>query len=113
MLQCNFLTRPHREILQMKNPNRKNLSTLEELPNIGKAMAGDLQLIGIEHPKKLIGKNAFDLFDQLCVTTSKKQDPCVIDVFMSVISFMEGGKARPWWAFTEQRKQFIENRLQK
>ena len=93
----------------MKNPNRNNLSTLQQLPNIGNAMADDLQLIGIEHPDELIGKNAFDLFEQLCAITSKKHDPCVIDVFMSVIHFMEGGKALPWWSFTAKRKQLIKN----
>jgi hypothetical protein len=41
----------------MKNPDRKTVSQLVALPNIGKAMAADLQLIGIDHPKKLIGKD--------------------------------------------------------
>jgi hypothetical protein len=31
----------------------------------------------------------------------------VIDVFMSVIDFMEGGGARPWWSFTEERKKQV------
>jgi len=52
---------------------------------IGKALAGDLQLIGIDHPKKLIGKEPFELYEALCATSGKKHDPCVIDVFMSVI----------------------------
>jgi hypothetical protein len=34
-----------------------------------------------------------------------QHDPCVIDVFMLVVSFMEGGAALPWWSFTEQRKK--------
>jgi len=37
---------------QMKNPDRETVSRLDELPNIGKAMADDLYLIGIDHPKK-------------------------------------------------------------
>ena len=92
---------------QMKNPNRKTVSHLEELPNIGKAMAGDLRLIGINHPKELIGKNPFELYDELCARSGKRHDPCVIDVFMSVVQFMEGGDALPWWAFTEKRKGMI------
>ena len=91
----------------MKNPNRKTVSHLEELPNIGKAMAGDLRLIGIDHPKELIEKNPFELFDELCAKSGKRHDPCVIDVFMSVVRFMEGGDALPWWAFTEKRKVMI------
>jgi hypothetical protein len=88
----------------MKNPDRETVSRLKELPNIGKAMAKDLQLIGINHPKELIGKEAWVLYDTLCTTKGTKHDPCVIDVFMSVIHFMEGGTPLPWWSFTEKRK---------
>ncbi|HHD64035.1 MAG TPA: mitomycin resistance protein [Desulfobulbaceae bacterium] len=89
----------------MKNPDRKTVSQLEELPNIGKAMAGDLHLIGIQHPKDLVDKNACQPYDDLCSITGEKHDPCVIDVFLSVINFMAGGKARPWWEFTTKRKK--------
>jgi Pathogenicity locus len=92
---------------KMKNPDRATVERLEELPNIGKAMAEDLRLIGIDHPKKLIGCDAFDLHRQLCKKSGKRQDPCVIDVFMSAIDFMQGGQARPWWSFTEQRKKIL------
>ena len=91
----------------MKNPYRTTSSRLQELPNIGKAMAGDLRLIGIDSPKELIGKNPFELYDKLCAKSGKRHDPCVIDVFMSVVRFMEGGDALPWWAFTEKRKGMI------
>ncbi len=89
----------------MKAPDRNTVTRLQDLPNIGKAMAGDLHLIGIDHPNKLPGKNAFDLYAKLCARTGKKHDPCVIDVFMSAISFMEGGEPLPWWAFTAVRKK--------
>ena len=91
----------------MKNPDRTTVSHLEKLPNIGKAMADDLRLIGIDHPKELIGKNPFELYDELCARSGKRHDPCVIDVFMSVVQFMEGGDTLPWWAFTEKRKEMI------
>ena len=66
----------------MKNPDRKTVSQLDALPNIGKAIAYDLQLIGIDHPGKLIGKEAFALYEKLCAKSGKRHDPCVIDVFM-------------------------------
>ena len=91
----------------MKNPDRDTVSRLDELPNIGKAMAGDLLLVGIDHPKKLIGKEPFELYEALCATSGKRHDPCVIDVFMSVIHFMEGGDPLPWWSFTDERKKHI------
>ena len=88
----------------MKNPDRATILLLEELPNIGKAMARDLLLIGIEHPQKLLGRDAFELYEKLCSISEKRHDPCVIDVFMSVIHFIEGGEALPWWSFTDKRK---------
>ena len=88
----------------MKTPNRQTVSRLEELPNIGEAMAGDLRLVGINHPQELIGKDPYKLYNELCRLTGKKHDPCVIDVFLSVVSYMEGGDAKPWWEFTEGRK---------
>lgn len=91
----------------MKNPDRKTISRLEELPNIGKAMAKDLQRIGIRHPQKLAGKDPFQLYETLCFKSGEKHDLCVIDVFMSAVHFMESGEALPWWKFTSKRKQQI------
>jgi hypothetical protein len=48
------------------------------------------------NPKDLIGKNAYQLHDELCRITGEKHDPCVIDVFLAVIDFMEGGNPVPW-----------------
>ena len=95
----------------MKNPNRKTVSKLTDLPNIGKAMAADLKLIGIDHPQKLIGKDPFKLYVNLCRKTGTKQDPCVLDVFMSVVHFMNGGKPLPWWSFTAKRKKCTRSNL--
>jgi len=89
----------------MKNPDRKILSRLEELPNVGKAIGKDLRLIGIDNPRKLIGKDPFELYDALCIASGKRHDPCVIDVFMSVVYFMEGGEPLPWWSFTDERRK--------
>jgi hypothetical protein len=89
----------------MKNPNRETVSRLEELPNVGKAMAHHLRLIGIAHPRDLIGKDAFELHEKLSATSGKKFDPCVIDVCRSAIHFMEGGDPLPWWSFTNERQR--------
>ncbi len=84
--------------------NPATASRLEELPNIGPAMAADLRRIGINHPGQLAGKNAFVLYNRLCTISGKKHDPCVIDVFLSAIHYMESGDALPWWKFTPARK---------
>jgi hypothetical protein len=86
---------------------RDSVRELTDLPNIGKAMAADLHLIGIHSPEQLLGRDAFDLYTALCRTTGARHDPCVIDVFLSIVEFMNGGAPRPWWDFTEIRKQRI------
>ena len=97
----------------MKNPDRKTVSRLDELPNIGKTMADYLQSIGIDHPGTLIGKEPFELYEALCTKTGKRFDPCVIDIFMSVVHFMEGGEPSPWWSFTVERKNLITRNQRK
>jgi hypothetical protein len=91
----------------IKTPNRQTVSELTDLPNIGKAIASDLHSIGIHHPQDLIGKDAYKLHDELCRVTGTKHDPCVIDVFLAVIDFMEGGDPVPWWKFTAMRKKHL------
>jgi hypothetical protein len=88
-----------------KNPDRATVARLEALPNIGKAIAADLRAIGIDQPQQLIGKDAFALYDLLCAQTGVRHDPCVLDVFMAVIHFMNGGEPLPWWSFTDARKE--------
>lgn len=88
--------------------DRNCLIKLTDLPNIGKAMAEDLYLLGINVPNDLIDKDPVALYEQLCAITHAHHDPCVLDVFMSIIDFMRGGPARPWWEFTAQRKKMIK-----
>lgn len=88
----------------MKSPNKDEISKLEELPNVGKAMKKYLHIIGVHHPRDLIGKDAFEMNELLCKRTNTTFDPCVIDVFMSIIHFMKTGEALLWWRFTQKRK---------
>ncbi len=93
----------------MKNPNRETVTELTDLPNIGKAIAANLYLIGIHHPQDLIGKNGYQLHHELCRVTGENHDPCVIDVFLAVVDFMEGGEPVPWWKFTAERKEYLSS----
>ncbi|MGD9832566.1 MAG: helix-hairpin-helix domain-containing protein [Piscinibacter sp.] len=79
-------------------------SALEQLPNIGPALAADLRLIGILTPAELRGKDPFVLYQKLCAATGQRQDPCVLDTFMAATDFMRGAPAAPWWKYTPQRK---------
>lgn len=84
--------------------SRENIRHLQEIPNIGKAIAKDLNLIGIDLPRQLIGNDPYKMYTELCNITQQKQDPCVLDVFISAVRYMEGGPAKKWWEFTEERK---------
>lgn len=82
---------------------------LEQLPNIGPALAADLRLIGIERPADLRGKDAYVLYRALCEKTAQRHDPCVLDTFMAATDFMRGAPAAPWWKYTPERKATFGN----
>ncbi|SHH41952.1 helix-hairpin-helix domain-containing protein [Massilia sp. CF038] len=84
---------------------RAHLQHFTDLPNIGKAGAADFALLGYSAPAQLLGVDPFHLYQALCRATGQRQDPCVLDVFMSVSDFLAGGAPRPWWDFTEERKR--------
>ena len=50
------------------------------------------------------------MYEMLCEKTGSRQDPCVLDVFMSVTRFMAGEEPRPWWAYTQERKQSLREK---
>lgn len=89
------------------NPDKVDRATvkqLTDLPNVGKATAADLRLLGYDLPAQLVGECPFEMYERLCRETGQRHDPCVMDVFLSVTCFMNGEAARPWWAFTGARK---------
>ncbi len=87
--------------------DRARLDRLEDLPNIGPALASDLKSLGFLKPEDLAGQDPFEMYETLCKQTGHRHDPCVLDVFMSVTSFMDGGQALPWWSFTPARKRLM------
>ena len=87
--------------------DRANLKQLTDLPNVGKAIAGDLDLLGFHSPAQLADACPFEMYERLCQLTRCRHDPCVIDVFMSITDFMNGNPPRPWWDFTVLRKNAL------
>lgn len=84
---------------------RDQLQQLTDLPNVGPAMARDLQLLGISRPDQLVGRDPVALYTELAVLTASRQDPCVLDVFISITRFMNGADPQPWWKFTAERQR--------
>lgn len=89
---------------------RSRLNRLTDLPNVGPATAEDLKLIGIHTPRQLVGKNPVALYEDLCVKTGVRHDPCVLDVFMSITRFMDGEDPKAWWDYTPERKRMQGDR---
>ncbi|MEZ6093655.1 MAG: helix-hairpin-helix domain-containing protein [Pirellulaceae bacterium] len=88
----------------------QNATHFEQIPNVGPATAGDFRELGITKPQQLVGQDAFKLYERLCKKTKTTHDPCVIDVFLAAIAFMETGDSRPWWEHTADRKNRLRNK---
>ena len=87
---------------------RTEVKQLTDLPNIGKACAADLRLLGIDKPEQLLDRNPYELYQTLCDKTGKRHDPCMLDVFISITRFMAGEDPKPWWFYTDERKNTLE-----
>jgi len=96
-------TKKHRQ-------DRNQVADLEQIPNIGPAIAEDLRLMGIARPDQLVGRDPYAMYDELCRMSGKHHDPCVLDVFLSAVRFMEGAPKRPWWKYTVERKRELVRR---
>lgn len=84
--------------------DRTELARLEDLPNVGPAIAAKLRRVGVEAPADLVGLDPYTLFDELTIRTGERHDPCLLDVFISATRFMGGAPVKPWWAYTAERK---------
>ena len=71
---------------------RDKLNKLSDLPNVGKAVAEDLALLGITQPQDLAGQDAYEMYDRLCSLTATRHDPCMIDIFLSLVDFIQGNE---------------------
>jgi hypothetical protein len=86
---------------------RQALHSLEQLPNVGPSLAKSLRAVGVQRPRDLSGKDAYALYETLCEVSGVRQDPCVLDVFISAVKFMEGAPPHPWWHYTAERKRTL------
>jgi hypothetical protein len=93
----------------MKAKKASEAATLEQIPNIGKAVAKDLRNIGITRPNQLKDKDGLKLYHKLNKVTGLRHDPCMADTLMAAVDFMNGGKAKPWWEFTKKRKGLLKD----
>ncbi len=88
----------------MKAKSAAQAKRLQDIPNIGLSITGDLKAIGIETPSQLVGKDPYDLYRRSNSARGLQQDPCLLDCLISAVRFMEGAPALPWWKYTAERK---------
>lgn len=91
------------------NP-RKNIKDFSEIPNVGPTTIRYLKQLGLNEPFELIGQDPYSMYQELCDRTQTRFDPCLADIFISAVRFMEGGPERKWWAYTEERKTVLARR---
>jgi len=89
---------------------RIDVTTLEDLPNVGSAIAADFVRLGIRTPRALAGRDPYALYDELNRITGTRHDPCLLDTFISAVRFMDGAPAKPWWKYTAERKRTLAKR---
>src|SRR5262249_30747043 len=90
--------------------SRDDIACLEDIPNVGPAVAADLRRLGVTTPGELPGRDPYAMYDDLCRLTGRRHDPCLLDTFIAAVRYMEGGPKKPWWEFTAQRKRELAAR---
>ena len=92
--------------------DRSTLTDFRQIINIGPASAGDFHELGFNMPQQLVGKDPWNLYRQLCLQTKQRHDPCVLDVIIAAVDYMNGNQPQVWWNYTEQRKRDYTARIE-
>lgn len=80
------------------------MSLLTDMPNVGPKVAAKLESIGIASPDDLRGRDAQELYEQLCAQDGVRHDPCLLDTFVATVAYADGGPPLPWWHYSRERK---------
>ena len=104
------MKRPSRRRTAGKAGTAQDVSALEDIPNVGPAVAADLRRLGITAPADLLGRDPYALYEGLCEKTGQRHDPCLLDTFIAAVRFMAGGPKKPWWEYTAERKRSLAAR---
>ena len=80
---------------------------LTGLVNVGRAVAGYFERVGITRVEQLRGRDPVELYERMSAAYGRPLDPCLLDTVMSAVHQAEGGPARPWWHYTPERKRLL------
>jgi len=92
---------------------RTEIKNLKNIPNVGPATIRYLKTVGINTPFELVGQDPYSMFHELCQVTNRQFDPCLLDVFISAVRFMEGAPEKEWWQYTPERKEYLTKKKNK
>jgi Pathogenicity locus len=80
---------------------------LEDLPNIGASIAGDLRGLGIHDPAGLATHDPLATYLRLTTPMGQRHDPCVLYTLMAAKHYLDTGEALVWWKFTDAGKRLL------
>ena len=93
--------------------DRDSIKDFQQIVNIGPSIADDFRLLGLKNPQRLTGNDPWKLYRKLTKLTGEAPDPCVLDVFMSAIDYMNGNPPQQWWKYTATRKEVYGEAVRK
>ncbi len=78
---------------------------MEDLPNIGTAIADDLRGLGIHSPTELATRDPLATYLRLTTPMGQRHDPCALYTLMAAKHYLDTGEALVWWKFTDAGKR--------
>jgi hypothetical protein len=79
------------------------LERLQEIPNVGPAIARRLAELGFDSAASLRGQDPEELLARTEAARGTPEDPCLLDTYRAIIAYAETGDTRPWHAFSRER----------
>lgn len=93
----------------MRRPPPDQPRKLEEIPNIGKAIATDLRGIGILTPAQLAERDPLATYRALAGSMGQRHDPCLLYTLIAADHFLRHGETIPWWKFTAEGRELLKS----
>lgn len=106
------MSRPSKRRTAGKATLGRDVVSLEDIPNVGTAIADDLRQLGITQPDDLLGRDPYEMYNELCRMTGQRHCLCLLDTFIAAVRYMEGAPKNPWWKYTAERKRQLAKRKQ-
>ena len=77
------------------------MEELQSIPGVGKKIAGDLVLIGINSTEDLRNQDPETLYEKVCLVKGQKVDRCLLYVFRCAVYYATEPNHDPeklkWW----------------